>query len=133
MTTNLHGVAARLRVTEDPVHRWEQALRTGQSRSALPPGGYFGTGVDSGVIALFDVDAVNAVGRAEDRNATRFDVPGADRPVRVHDIIPGADAVAFESGLGDGSYPTWVGRTTAGRVACFVVDLLLLAPRSSAS
>jgi hypothetical protein len=38
---------------------------------------------------------------------------------------PGANLIAYHSGWGDGSYPTWIGRSTSGDVACFVTDMLL--------
>jgi hypothetical protein len=37
----------------------------------------------------------------------------------------GGNILAFSSGWGDGSYPTWVGRTASGQVACFVADMQL--------
>jgi hypothetical protein len=34
--------------------------------------------------------------------------------------------VVFSSGGGDGYYPTWVGRTADGEVACFLTDFFVL-------
>jgi hypothetical protein len=44
----------------------------------------------------------------------------------VVDPIAELNVVMFDCGLGDGCYATWVGRTAAGALACFVADLLLL-------
>jgi hypothetical protein len=38
----------------------------------------------------------------------------------------GLNAVLFNCGMGDGDYPTWIGRTAAGDPACFIADLELL-------
>ncbi|MET0418487.1 MAG: DUF4241 domain-containing protein [Actinoplanes sp.] len=120
--------AARLTVSDEPVRRWEPALLAGQDPATLAPGEFFGTGVDIGVLALTDATAMDALGDLDDRNPEMFDLRHADRPLRVPDVVPGADAVAFTSGWGDGYYPTWVGRTATGGVACFIVDMLMLAP-----
>ena len=39
----------------------------------------------------------------------------------------GRDAVMFRTGDGDGTYPTWIGHTAAGELACFVIDFMFLA------
>jgi hypothetical protein len=36
------------------------------------------------------------------------------------------NVIMFDCGLGDSCYSTWVGRTPAGGIACFVTDLRLL-------
>jgi Protein of unknown function (DUF4241) len=38
------------------------------------------------------------------------------------------ERIAYRSGWGDGSYPTWIGRDDAGNVVCFVSDMLVLGP-----
>ncbi|WP_431903084.1 DUF4241 domain-containing protein [Amycolatopsis thermoflava] len=38
----------------------------------------------------------------------------------------GRHARRVPSGWGDGSYPTWIGRTAGGAIACFVADFLVL-------
>lgn len=129
---DLQVAAARLTVTDEPVSRWEPALLAGQDPATLPPDGFFGTGVDTAVVALFDASATEAVGRLDDQDPATFSLTRADQPILVPDIAPGADAVAFETGWGDGYYPTWVGRSAAGRVTCFIVDMLMVAPASGA-
>lgn len=49
-----------------------------------------------------------------------------NRLVEVVDPDSGTNLIAFASGWGDGAYPTWIGRTADGEVACFVADMLVL-------
>jgi hypothetical protein len=44
----------------------------------------------------------------------------------------GANLIAYQSGWGDGFYPTWIGRDHDGNVTCFVSDMLLM-PNSVAA
>jgi hypothetical protein len=37
-----------------------------------------------------------------------------------------ANMIMFRSGWGDGSYPTWIGRTATGAISQIVVDTLIL-------
>lgn len=39
--------------------------------------------------------------------------------------MSGSNLIAYQSGWGDGSYPTWIGRGHGGNVTCFVSDMLL--------
>jgi hypothetical protein len=34
--------------------------------------------------------------------------------------------IVFRTGLGDGGYPQWLGRTEDGRIACFMADMQML-------
>jgi hypothetical protein len=112
---DLRVAAARLTIADKPVARWEPALLAGQEPSTLKTGEFFGTGVDTGMIALFDADAADAVGRAE------LPVIRADQPHQLSGVV------VFSSGWGDGYYPTWVGRSADGMVTCFIVDMLMVA------
>ena len=42
------------------------------------------------------------------------------------DESTGLNVLFFDCGMGDGAYPTCIGRTVLGDVACFVADLELL-------
>jgi hypothetical protein len=45
---------------------------------------------------------------------------------RVIDERTGGNLIMVESGWGDGYYPTFIGRTESGEVACFVTDFLVV-------
>ncbi|MFS8522478.1 MAG: DUF4241 domain-containing protein [Micromonosporaceae bacterium] len=107
--------AVRVLVTDRPVATWELAVR---SRRPAAAEGWdaFGFEVTSGVACLLDAAARGPLARG----------PGlaqalAGGPVCTDDVA-GANLVAFAAA--PGTYPTWVGRTTGGEVACFVADLM---------
>ncbi|MEU8797363.1 DUF4241 domain-containing protein [Spirillospora sp. NPDC048819] len=39
---------------------------------------------------------------------------------------PELNVIVFRCGMGDGTYPIWIGRARNGEVVCFVADLELL-------
>lgn len=119
--------AARLTIVDRPVTSWDLAVRAGQDPSTLAPGYFFGVGVDTGTMALFDEAAHDGVGRLADADPYNFDVEDSDT-LEHRDVVPGANVIAFLTGFGDGEYPVWIGRTGDGTVACFVVDMQMLAP-----
>ena len=79
--------------------------------------------------SFFDAAALSAFERILDWETGEadllYDITGAHTVV-VPDPESGATLVAYASGWGDGSYPTWIGRTASGEVACFVSDMLIL-------
>jgi hypothetical protein len=123
--------AAKLTIRDEPPVTWELALRPGEDPATLQPGEFFGFGVDSGKGCFLDASAVAAM--------SRFTVTGSPEDFKlfrdlrewavanvVVDRGLGLNAVLFDCGMGDGDYPTWIGRTPAGDPACFVADLELL-------
>jgi hypothetical protein len=124
--------AAKLTVRDEPVASWEMALRPGQDPATLPEHYFFGVGVDIAAIALFDAVALSAMVRRVEKEPTAFDFPKGGHFVELVDPVPGANVLAFETGWGDGSYPVWIGRTPGGKVACYLVDMLMLAPDTPA-
>jgi hypothetical protein len=55
---------------------------------------------------------------------------GRDEPfVTYEDDATGTNLVMFASGGGDGRYPSWVGYTAGGGVACFLTDFGTLTSR----
>jgi Protein of unknown function (DUF4241) len=112
--------AAKVAVRNEPVASWEMGLRPGQDLRILGDGGFFGFGVDRGTACFFDAIAAPAMARL-----TRDFVLGYTTTAELSDPESGANLIAFHSGWGDGSYPTWVGRTASGDVACFIADMLL--------
>ena len=117
--------AAKLTIDDAPVAAWELALRPGQDSATLADDEFFGVGVDVATVCLFDAAALDVVARKADEAPQAFEVPRADQVVEVSGSESRANPIAFESGLGDGHYPAWIGRTTGGKVACFVVDMLV--------
>jgi hypothetical protein len=115
--------AARLNVGHKPPVRWELALRDGQNTIDLGFGEFFGFGVEAGMACFVDADASD---RLKDVWRT-FD--GLVEP-RYLTVEAGA-MVAWSSGWGDGSYPTWIGYDANGSVSCFVADMLLFPGKDS--
>jgi Protein of unknown function (DUF4241) len=124
--------AARLLVRTEPVATWELALRPGQDPRMLGDNELFGFAVDSGTACLHDAAATAVMaGMITDAAWDGFVDAHGDKllrnyPVEVIDPGSGANLIAFQSGWGDGYYPTWIGRTAAGQVAGFVADMLVL-------
>jgi hypothetical protein len=127
-STDRRVAAAKLAIHDEPVVAWEMALRPGQDPAALRDGEAYTVGVDVATIALFDAVALPAMAKRTEEDPHSYYVTAADRPVELADPASGANLIAFETGWGDGAYPVWVGRTPAGAVACFVVDMAMLAP-----
>lgn len=120
--------AAKLVVSAEPVASWEPALEAGLDPRLLGEGQFYGFGVDTGTGSFFDASARDAFEKILDIDNDEGlidDVTGAKTAV-VPDPASGATLVAYASGWGDGSYPTWIGRTASGEVACFVSDMLIL-------
>ncbi|MFE0130557.1 DUF4241 domain-containing protein [Streptomyces sp. NPDC059037] len=91
-------VGVRLVVSEQPTTSWELAVVGEQDVRLLRDGQYYGFGVDAGIGALADASVA----------------------------ATGANMVTFSSGMGDGSYPVWIGRDADGEVTCFVADMQIL-------
>lgn len=116
--------AATLRVRDVDVVRWELALKPGEDPLYLGDGEFYGMGVDTGTGAFLDADAADDLADVYDDGGWQAleEAPGPY-------VTVGDDAmVMFRSGDGDGSYPVWIGRGADGEVACFVADMLLIAP-----
>ncbi|GAA0317083.1 DUF4241 domain-containing protein [Actinoallomurus spadix] len=123
--------AARVVIRDEPVASWELALWPGRDATDLVgEDRYYGYPVDGGLASFADADAVQALQEEPDFEwweELRLDV--SDRPTSPTEA-EGPDGepvlVAFTSGFGDGIYPTWVGRTPDGEVACFVTDFFVV-------
>ncbi len=111
------NTAALLRITDEPTVSWELAVRPGEDPRLLGEGEFYGFGVDTGMGAFLDAAGREGLAEAfEDR----------DEPGEVTDPRTGTNLIAYHSGMGDGSYPVWVGRSAAGEVTCLVADMLIL-------
>jgi Protein of unknown function (DUF4241) len=129
--------AARLGIRDEPVAAWEMAVQAGQNPDDLSDDEFFGYPVDGGTGCF--TDAQNLTARlAGGGFGWQFDLVQAvsDNPT-VPITVPGRGGeptvIAFSTGGGDGTYPTWVGRAANGDVACFVTDFLLEDARPAAA
>jgi hypothetical protein len=121
--------AARLVIRDEPVFSWGMAAREGQGVFELDEE-FFGCSVGGGIEG--PVDTTNIAPLCEDNDAC-LDRLGALRGGET-DTMPGTVTdeegmplvVVFPSEDRDGRYPTWVGRTSGGGVACFLTGFLIL-------
>ncbi|BCY07793.1 DUF4241 domain-containing protein [Actinoplanes sp. L3-i22] len=124
--------ALQLVVRDEPVATWELALVDSDEPDQLDDGEFFGYGVDTGAGAFADLSVSRILA---DWDADDFedafdpdDFPEAPVPGHFDQVVDedsGANVIMVESGWGDGYYPTYVGRTESGEVACFVTDFLV--------
>ena len=131
--------AAMIRFAPDEPVRWELAVVAGQDPSVLGQDEIFGYGVDSGTGAFTSPEAVGQL-KDEARysafsRALLAAMPGktlAD-PMTVSVMVDdtmGTNVVAFASGFGDGSYPSYAGFGGDGQVVVVLTDFGILdAPR----
>lgn len=123
--------------------RWTPATRAGERLSDLVEDRFFGFGIDSGVACVADARALEAwlperrapgcssLEEALEPHVHRRRSVGRTKNL-VLDPTTGANAVAFEPGMGDGFYRSFWGLDRGGKVVAFVVDLLVLpAPAAS--
>lgn len=127
--------AAMIRFAPDEPVRWELAVVPGQDPSVLGPDELFGYGVDSGTGAYTSPEAVARL-KDEARYTAYSDALLAAMPgksladpitasVMVDDTM-GTNVVAFASGFGDGSYPSYVGFDGDGQVVVVLTDFGVL-------
>ena len=122
-----HTRVAAARVTfrdVEPVS-WEPALRPGQDTRLLGDKEFFGFGVDAGLGCFVDAEGVAAAKEAIGWDFEMFMGVDAEHPMKL-DLDGGHTMVVFSSGWGDGSYPSWIGRSAEGDVVCLVADLLVV-------
>ncbi|MER6317751.1 DUF4241 domain-containing protein [Streptomyces sp. NPDC001581] len=122
--------AVRLVITEEPTASWEPALSGARRAGDLGPDELQGYGVDAGLGAFHDAAAWPDFA---DREATRellrapFLADGYRHPGPYVITGPEGHQVAvFQSGWGDGVYPTWTGRDEHGGVTCFLTDFFVV-------
>ncbi|MFS8095587.1 DUF4241 domain-containing protein [Lentzea alba] len=122
--------AAKLIVSPDTVVSWELALEPGQDTLLLGDDQFYGFGVDAGMGCFVDAAACGAleemISEAMDENRDLLEAVAETHSTVLTEPTSGTTLVAYSSGWGDGSYPTWIGRTASGEVACFVSDMLIL-------
>lgn len=129
--THTRVAAAKVLVRPEPVTRWELALVPGENPAKLAPNEFYGYGVDSGLGSFLDASAVPGLCRLmedPDHSPLMNAIDGDTRMtgVSVRESATGPNVIAFSSGWGDGSYPTWIGYTAGGDVAQFVTDFSVI-------
>jgi hypothetical protein len=112
--------AAKLLIRDEPPQTWEMALVPGQDPRLLGNREAYGFGVDAAVGCFYDDSAAEAF------SEITHDILGEGMPGSMTDPDTGANLIAYQSGWGDGLYPTWIGRDRNGNVTCFVSDMLLM-------
>ncbi|MDR2986100.1 MAG: DUF4241 domain-containing protein [Nocardiopsaceae bacterium] len=113
--------AAKLVIRDEPAQFWEMALLPGQDPRTLADMAFYGFAADGGMACFYDASATAAFAGLD-----HWDVLGGAITSTMNDPGSGTNLIAFESGWGDGAYPTWIGRASDGDVVCFVADMLLL-------
>jgi hypothetical protein len=114
--------AVRVEVLAAPVSTWELALRPYRNPCSLGSWHFFGFEVTSGTACVADAAACGAMSGEPERE--RLATVPVGQVVELTDPGSTTNLLAFPAG--PGAYPTWVGRTRDGDVACFVADLLRL-------
>jgi Protein of unknown function (DUF4241) len=134
------GAAARLTIRDEPARTREMALRPGENLADLGPGEFYGFAVDAAVGAFLDESAVAPLSRrveqleepeefeSDEMNTATINGEAVNI---VLDQATGLNVVAFPCGMGDGTYPVWIGRTSAGDPTCFIADLEILSRHTS--
>ncbi|GAA4861672.1 DUF4241 domain-containing protein [Saccharopolyspora cebuensis] len=126
--TQADVAAAKLVIRDEPVVSWEMALLDGQDLAELDDDEFFGYAVDSATGGF--IDAANAALLQDDDVTDRMfsEIAGTEdaAATTLTDDEGRPCLVAFSSGSADGHYPTWVGRTADGEVACFLTDFFVL-------
>lgn len=114
------------------VRSWELGLRPGQEAPARDAARVPGFSVDAGMGCLLDASDLGFLRRLwQDDDTQRLDsILNGDRPdgaaiITDPDLVGGV--LIFDCGMGDGVYPTWIGRDSNGDPVSLVIDLELLA------
>lgn len=124
---HIRVAAAKLAIRDTPAASWELALLRGQDPRLLGDREYFGFGVDAGTGCFVDASAAGPLGELSEG----FVLDG--EYTELTDPESGANLIAYHSGWGDGSYPTWIGQDDTGEIVCFVSDMLVLGPGATPS
>lgn len=114
---------ARILISDKGTATWELALRPGEDPRTLREAEFYGFGVDTGTGCFVDAAAADRLTGGEN---TIPDHDSADGILVLDDPESGGNLIAYPSGMGDGSYPVWIGRDADGEVTCLVADMLIL-------
>ena len=127
---------AEIRFNENMPVRFEPALVGGQDARELQADEFFGYGVDAGTGCFMDEQTCQKLEElteaAKDGILPEFDQALAESYVDTYSTanfnLPGTDlnVVAFSSGYGDGSYPSFWGIDDMGRLCCLMTDFCVV-------
>lgn len=127
---------ARVAFSPAPVISWDMAVVPGQDVATLKPDEFFGYPVDAGTGCFTDAGTALAAHKHmtadEDWSQTWIDegdrMARGEPPPRFHLNVPEGpgNIVMFDSGWGDGLYPSWFGLDAAGNVAVLITDFQVI-------
>ncbi len=131
---------ARLRLGTGAAQRWQMALLAGQSAATLEVDQYFGYQADMGAGGFMDATLGTELTADEAANPDlfeRFTQAMAEHfrpsrgwmeytPPRDDGVTEGPNLIAFTSGWGGGTYPTFFGLSRRGAVVAVVTDFMLI-------
>ncbi|GGU26342.1 DUF4241 domain-containing protein [Lentzea flava] len=119
-------LAVRLIIRDQPVASWTMALLPGQDPAELSEKGFYGFPVDGGEGSLIDAQYLRELHETgtyrEFVDTAKIDL-GFGELLEPYEDEDGRQTVGFTIGC-DGAYPTWIGHTADGDLACYVIDLL---------
>jgi hypothetical protein len=119
--------AARVVVQPEPVVRWAMAFVPTDDPGKLKDNEFYGYGVDAGMGSFLDATSLDAINRISAENGPLDQVDTDEAAAwNLRDPVSDRNVVAFHSGFGDGTYPTWIGYTAAGQPAVFVTDFMVV-------
>ncbi|MFD5827838.1 DUF4241 domain-containing protein [Lentzea sp. NPDC060358] len=120
-------LAVRLVVRDAPVASWSMALLPGQDPAELGEDGFFGFAVDGAEGNLIDARYLRELHETgtylEFVDTAKIDLDFGGGLASSEDD-EGRETVGFKIGS-DGVYPTWIGRTADGELACYLIELLM--------
>jgi hypothetical protein len=127
-TSETEVLAAMLQIRDRPAAAWELAVRSGEDVSLLGADGFYGFEVTTGLACFMDASGRGVLPRRFEADEKVCGLWESYFPshIEVSDPETGTNVIGYLSGMGDGTYPVWIGRDAGGEVVCFVADMLVL-------
>ena len=125
---------SRIRFSDKPVVKWEFALDSGKTQIPLGGDSFYGYGVDAGIGMFIDSSANSAFSALRKTDANLWDKVFVDSTnIHKHSSwqytfynFQTHNLASFSTGLGDGSYATYVGYDSNGRICRLLTDFGLI-------
>lgn len=120
--------AVKMEFGDADVHRWELGLRSGEAAPADDADALPGFGADTGMGCLLDASDLGFLRRLQREDLPKLEMilDAVDEAQTIEDPELTGGLLVFACGMGDGVYPTWIGRDVSGDPVSVVVDLELL-------